>query len=695
MRDYNQANLRNICLAGHGGSGKTSLAEALLYTTGQISRLGTIETGNTTSDYRQEEIDHKISMGVTPLYCEWDQCTINILDTPGFTDFTGDVKCAMRVADGVIVMLRALEGIEVETDRAWKYADEYGLPRMIVINLLDKEHTDFFDTLSRVQQRYGTQAVPITLPIGENESFSGVIDLINMKALNYQVEGDGKPTLGDIPENQIDIAMEYREKLMEIVAESNDELLEQYFEAGELTQAQLLDALRKGICTGSIYPTLCTSASHNIGTSAVLNAITTLMPSPTDRPTFRALQDGTDEELLLEADSSGPLSALIFKTVSEQHIGELSYFRVYSGAIRHGDDVYNTSKDTTERFGQMYITLGRERTEMGTVRAGEIAAVVKLKDTHTGDTICSRANKITLPRITFSDPVAEVAVSPKSKEDEEKISMGLSRLHEEDPSFINRYDPELKQMILAGAGEMHLEMVVERLERRFGVSVDMVKPRLPYRETIRGTSEKQGRFKRQSGGRGQFGDAWIKIEPSLRGHGYEFVDEIVGGAVPHRFIPAVDKGIQEAMDEGVVAGYPVVDIKATLYDGSFHSVDSSEMAFKIAASLGFKSAVKDARPVLLEPVYEVEVLVPEDYMGDVMGDLSARRGRILGMDQKGGLQLVRAEVPLAELYRYSTALRSMTHGRGSHSRRFLRYDDMPQDVQKKTIEESEESKEQA
>jgi len=694
VKDYSLEKIRNICLAGHGGSGKTSLTEGLLFTSGTINRLGSVDSGNTTSDYRDEEIEHGISMGVTPLYCDWDDHRIHLLDSPGFTDFTGEVKCAMRVADGVVVTVRALEGIEVETDRAWEYADEFDLPRMLVVNLLDKEHADFYDTLERIQERFGNQAVPVNIPIGGNESFKGVVDLVTMKALIYESEGNGNPDAQDIPDDVADQAAEYREKLIEVAAESDDELLERYFEEGELTDQQLEDGLRKGICSGAIFPILCTSASQNIGTSALLNTITQFMPSPADRPATVAKKSGSEDEIPLAADSTGPFAALVFKTVSEPHIGELSYFRVFSGEVKGGGDVYNSTKETTERFGQIFETLGRERTEMGTVRAGEIGAVVKLKDTHTGDTLCDRQMQFGLPKISFADPVAEVAISPKSKEDEEKISMGLSRLHEEDPSFVNRYDPELKQLILAGAGEMHLETVVERLQRRFGVEVDMIKPRVPYRETIRGTSEKQGRFKRQSGGRGQFGDTWIKIEPAPRGAGYEFVNAIVGGVVPGRFIPAVDKGIQEAMEEGVVAGYQVVDFKATLYDGSFHAVDSSEMAFKIAASMGFKSAVLEAKPVLLEPIYEAEVVVPEEYMGDVMGDLSSRRGRILGMDQKGALQVVKAELPLAELYKYSTSLRSMTQGRGSHSRKFLRYDEMPHEIQTKVVEEAEALKEQ-
>ena len=694
MKEYHLDHIRNVCLSGHGGSGKTSLTEGALFTAGTINRLGTVDAGTTISDYRDEEIEHQISMGVTPLYCEWQDHKLHILDTPGYTDFTGEVKCAIRVSDSIVIMIRPIEGIEVETDRAWEYADGFALPRMLVVNLLDKEHTDFFNTLGRIQERFGNQALPLQLPIGASESFVGVVDLITMKALMYEAGGNGKGQVQEIPTDLADLAGEYREKLVEVVAETDDDLLEEYFEEGALTDEQLIEGLKKGIHANQVYPVVCSAATLNIGTSAVLDMIVQFMPSPADRPTEVGAKPGSEEEITLKADPGEPFSALVFKTVSEPHIGELSYFRVYSGQVQAGSDVYNTTKNTSERFSQVYETLGRERHELGILHAGEIGAVVKLKDTHTGDTLCDRQRPVIIPGITFASPVAYVAIEPNSKEDEEKISMGLSRLHEEDPSFINRYDSELKQLILAGAGEMHLEMIVERLKRRFGVEVTMTKPRVPYRETIRGTAEKQGRYKRQSGGRGQFGDTWIRIEPLPRGAGYEFVDAIVGGVVPNRFIPAADKGIHEAMAEGVIAGSPVVDVKATLYDGSYHTVDSSELAFKVAASMGFKNAVIDSKPVLLEPIYELEVTVPEEYMGDIMGDLSSRRGRILGMDQKGTLQIVRAEVPLAELYKYSTALRSMTQGRGNHTRTFIRYDEMPKEAEEKVVEEAKALKEQ-
>jgi elongation factor G len=693
VEDYRIENIRNICLAGHGGSGKTSLAEAILFTSGEIDRLGEVGAGNTTSDYRKEEIDHKISMNLTPLHCEWIDHTIHFIDTPGYSDFTSEVRCAARVSDSIAIILRAIEGIEIETEHAWEYAEEYGLPRMLVVNLLDKEHADFFDVLNRLQERFGQHAVPFQIPIGTSESFSGVVDLVSMKAIIYDRGGDGKGQIQDIPNDLADQAEEYREKLIEAAAESDDDLLELYFEEGALTDEQLIRGLMIGVKNGTVFPVLSTSASLNIGTSGILDTMVQFMPSPADRPATVCKRPDSDEEITLDHAPSAPLSALVFKIVSEAHIGELTYFRVYSGEIKAGADVFNASKHNNERFGQIYKTLGHDRREYDTIRAGEIGAAVKLKDTHTGDTLCVRQDPVVLSWVTFAEQVANVAVIPKSKEDEEKISMGLSRLHEEDPSFIFNYDGDIKQLILAGAGEMHLDLIVERLKDRFGVDVEMIQPRIPYREAIKGRAEAQGRFKRQSGGRGQFGDTWLKIEPKPRGEGYEFVNGIVGGVVPGRFIPAVDKGIQEALHEGVVAGYPIVDIQATLYDGSYHTVDSSEMAFKVAASMGFKKAFMNAKPILLEPIYEVEVVVPDEYMGDVMGDLSSRRGRILGMDPKGSNQVVRAEVPLAELHKYSTTLRSFTQGRGSHTRKFVRYDEMPKEEEKKVIAEAKEIQE--
>ena len=685
MKEYRIENIRNICLAGHGGSGKTSLTEAMLFNAGATTRLGSVDDGNTVSDYREEEIEHRISMNLTPLHFEWNEQNLHVIDTPGYSDFTSEVHCAMRVSDNVAIVVKAIEGIEVETERAWEYTEQYGLPRMVVVNLLDKEHADFYDALGRIQERFGTQAVPLQIPIGEGEGFAGVVDLVAMEAVTSE---NGKDSRGEIPGDLADLAEEYREKLMEAVAESDDGLLEVYFEEGALTDEQLLEGLRKGVREGAIYPVMATSATLNIGVSGVMDAVGTYLACPADRPPVTVTPSGGDEEIALDSDPSGPLAALVFKTVSEAHIGELTYFRVYSGEIKHGGDVYNSSKNTAERFGQIYQTNGHERHELNVIRAGEIGATVKLKDTHTGDSLSTRQKTFDLEWVTFSEPVANVAVLPKSKEDEEKISTGLSRLHEEDPSFTFQFNSEIKQLILAGAGEMHLDLIVERLSRRFGVEVEMVQPRIPYREAIKGRSEAQGRFKRQSGGRGQFGDVWLRVEPRQRGDGYEFDNGIVGGAVPTRFIPAVDKGIQEAMVEGVMAKYPVVDLKATLYDGSFHTVDSSEMAFKVAASMGFKKAFMEARPVLLEPIYEVDVVVPEDYMGDVMGDLSSRRGRILGMSPRGSNQVVRAEVPLAELYRYSTVLRSITHGRGSHARKFVRYEEIPKEIENKVIEEA-------
>lgn len=688
MRDYRIERIRNICLAGHSGSGKTSIAEAMLYNAGAISRLGSILAGNTVSDYRDEEISHKISLGLTPLHCDWLDHKIHFIDTPGYTDFTSEVQCAMRVVDGVVVVIKAVEGIEVETERAWEYANAYNLPRLIVVNLLDKEHANFDSCVDSIQERLGQKAIALQIPVGTSDSFSGVIDLVSRKALMYDRGGAGKPSLSDIPENLAEQAEACRERLVEAAAESDDELLEVFFEEGTLTDDQLERGLRAGIRDGQLFPILCASATLNVGISGLLDSITRYLPSPIHRPPVIVTKANSKTGIEISVDPAGPPAALVFKTISESHVGEMTYFRLFSGQIKAGDDVFNASRDGAERFSQIYQTLGHNRTELGVIYAGEIGAVVKLKETRTGDTLCSRQNPVLLPWISAPPSVANAAIIPKSKEDEEKISTGLSRLHQEDPFFTVVYDPEIKQLILSGAGETHLEMTVERLKRRFGVEVNIIQPRIPYRETIRGRAESQGRYKRQTGGRGQFGDTWIRIEPQPRGAGYEFVDAVVGGAVPSRFIPAVDKGIQETLGDGVIAGYPVVDVKATLYDGSFHTVDSSEMAFKIAGSMGFKKAFADARPVILEPIYEVEVVIPDEFMGDVLGDLSSRRGRILGMDPRGNNQVVRAEAPLAELYKYSTALRSITQGRGTYARKFVRYEEMPKEAEQKVIADS-------
>jgi len=692
VKEYATGDIRNLCLVGHGGCGKTSLAEAMLFTAGAISRLGSVDEGNTVSDYNPDEIERKISIALSYVHADWNGKKINVLDSPGYADFVGEVVSGLRVADFAVVVISAQAGIEVGTESVWKLADEEKLGRLIFINRLDKEHADFDKVLGQLQERFGNAVTPIQFAVNPGEDFDSVVDLISMKLVKYQRDKSGKFTAQDIPGDLQARAADLREKLVEKVAEADDELMERYFENGDLSEEELKRGLRKGIAEGTIYPVLAGAATANIGTRHLLDFVAEYCPSPLDAPAEVGKKPDSDEEVEVKPDPEAPTAALVFKTVSEMHLGELSFFRVYSGAVRSGTELLNASRGITEKIGQIYEMNGKNRHEVGIVRAGDIGAVVKLRDTHTGDTLCDKKSPVVLRGIAFPEPVIRVAVEPKSKGDEEKISAGLSALHEEDPTFTVQYDAELRQTIISGQGELHLEVVIKRLKDKFGVDVSLTEPKIPYRETLRKKAEAQGKYKKQTGGRGQYGDVWLRLEPLPRGQGFEFVDAIVGGVVPSKYIPAVEKGVREAMAEGVIAGFPVQDVKVTLYDGSFHPVDSSDLAFKIAASMGFKKAFKEADPVILEPIYDVEVIVPEEYLGDVMGDLSARRGKILGIDSEGPFQVIKAKVPLAELYKYSTTLRSLTQGRGMHRRRFSHYEEVPKEIAEKLIAQAEEEK---
>ena len=685
--------IRNVTLVSHGGVGKTTLAEALAFTAGVTNRLGRVEDGSTLSDYHPDEIERKISITTSLLAFNWHGHKINLLDTPGYSDFLGEVKGALRVADLAAVLVHAVNGIEVGTEQVWQFAEEYGLPKVILLNRLDNEHAAFDKILENLRKNYGNGVVPVHLPVNPGENFNSFIDLISMKLVTYQKDGSGKEERADIPAEWQDRAQEAREKLIEAAAESNDEILEKYFEAGELTPEEFQQGLREGILQGTVLPVLCVGGYDNIGSKEFLDFVVKFGPSPVDRGSVEGKDPASGEKKVRKPDPAEPLAALVFKTESEPHVGEFSFFRIYSGTMKTGDEVFNPNRNATEKIGQIFAINGHHRKDVGIMAAGDIGAVVKLKNTHTGDTLCDKKDPILLEDIRFPEPVIRVAIVPKSKGDEEKISSGLAALHEEDPTFVVEYDPELKQTIIQGQGEMHLDIVVKRLKDKFGVDVDLAEPKIPYRETIKGKAQVQGKYKRQSGGRGQYGDVWIKLEPKGRGEGYEFVDAIVGGVVPSKYIPAVDKGIQETMAEGVLAGYPVVDVKVTLYDGSYHSVDSSDLAFKIAASMAFKKAFVEAKPVLLEPIYDVEVRVPEEFLGDVMGDLSSRRGKIMGIEAEGNFQVIRAKVPLAELYKYSTTLRSLTQGRGIHRRKFSHYEEVPPDIAEKIIEKAKAEKE--
>ena len=684
MNTFPAENIRNIAIAGHGSTGKTTLTEALIYSMGNTTRMGNIDDGNTQSDYHQTEIDRKISIFATLLCGKWKDNKINAIDTPGFSDFYGEVKSAFRVVDSMLLVVDALSGVEVGAEMVWEFADEFQLPRIIFVNKLNKENANFDTVMTSLDEAFESKPFPVQFPVNAGEGFNSVIDILMMKQITFTA-GSGKMQTTEIPDEHKDRAEEMREKLIELAAESDDKLLELFFDKGELTDDEFQRGFKTGVTSGHIIPVVCGAADQNLGTHRLLDIIINFAPSPLDRPHATGTKPDSTEELTRETDPNAPTSALVFKTLSEAHLGELSFFRVYSGKVKSGSDLRNPSRNQNEKIGQIFVMSSKERKSVDHISAGDIGAVVKLKNTHSSDTLCDPKDPILLPEINFPPPVIRTALVPEAKGDEEKIGVGLNAIQAEDPAFSVSMDAELGQIIVSGQGELHLTTIIERLKEKYGVGVNQTEPNIPYRETINGKADAEGKYKKQTGGRGQFGIVQIKMEPIERGSAdpLEFENAIVGGAIPGKFIPAVEKGIREAMKTGVVAGYPVVDVKVILYDGKFHDVDSSEMAFKIAGSLGFKKAFKGSKPTILEPIYDIEVKVPKDYMGDVMGDLSSRRGKIQGMDSEGRFQIIHAKAPLAELYKYANDLRSMTQGRGMHRRKFSHYEETPHEVQAK------------
>jgi elongation factor G len=689
LKQVNGENIRNIGIGGHSGAGKTSLVEAILFSAKETTRIGKVEQGNTISDYNEDEIERQISLSTSLMHCEWQNQKINIIDTPGFSDFFGDVVSGMRAVDTCMIVVSAASGVEVGTERVRELADQQDQPRFYVINKLDRENINFDQIYQELRERFGKRLTLAQFPEETGPNFYKVVDILKMKLLSFAHDSSGKVEVGEIPSDLRGKADELRNELVEAVAESDDALLEKYFDAGGLTDDELKDGFKTAVLNHTVVPVLCTSADRNVGISSLLDFISGYLPAPTDMHPTKLSDDK-------EATSSDkePLVALSFKTVSEAHVGELSYVRVFSGVLEPGEEVSNTTQGHSERLGQMFILNGKNKKGIERLHAGDIGALVKLKSTHTGDTLSAKGKSLKLPEIKFPEPLISIAIEPRSKGDEEKISTGLHTLHEEDPTFITYFDPELRQTILSGQGELHLDIVIKRLKQRFGVEVNIQDPKIPYRETIKKKAEAQGKYKKQSGGRGQYGDAHLRLEPLPRGEGFEFVNAITGGVIPGKFIPAVEKGALETTKEGVLAGYPVVDLRVTCFYGSYHNVDSSEMAFKVASSMGFKKAFMDASPVLLEPIYEIEVKVPEDYMGDVMGDISSRRGKIMGMDSDGRFQVIKAKVPLAELHKYSTTLRSMTQGQGLFHQTFSHYEEIPGDISHKVIEDVKREKEE-
>ena len=678
---------RNIGIMAHIDAGKTTTTERVLFYTGVSHKIGEVHDGAAVMDWMEQEQERGITITSAATTTFWkgmeqqyDEHRINIIDTPGHVDFTIEVERSLRVLDGAITVLCSVGGVEPQTETVWRQGNKYNVPRMIFVNKMDRAGADFLRVVAQVKERLGANPVPVQLPIGAEENFAGIVDLIRMKAIYWDEANMGTTfEVREIPDDLAADAREYREKMIEAAAEANDELMEKFFDSGELTDDEIRAGLRERTLSGDIVVTMCGSAFKNKGVQAMLDAVIDYMPSPIDVPAIKGiLEDESEGER--HADDNEPFSALAFKIATDPFVGNLTFFRVYSGVLNSGDTIFNPVKSKKERIGRILQMHSNDRKEIKEVRAGDIAAAVGLKDVTTGDTLTDLKSVITLERMEFPEPVISVAVEPKTKADQEKMGIALQKLAKEDPSFRVSTDEESGQTIISGMGELHLDIIVDRMKREFKVEANVGKPQVAYRETIRRAVEQEGKFVRQSGGRGQYGHVYLRIEPQEPGAGYEFVNAIVGGVVPREYIPAVDKGVQEQMENGVIAGYPLVDARVTLYDGSYHDVDSSEMAFKIAGSMGFRDGALKADPVLLEPIMKVEVVTPEDYMGDVMGDLNRRRGLPQGMEESPSGKVIRAEVPLAEMFGYATDLRSMSQGRATYSMEFEKYNEVPQNV---------------
>jgi elongation factor G len=690
MANFDVSMIRNVAVIAHGGAGKTSLVEAVLFDSGMTDRLGNVQDGNTVTDYEPEEIDRKITITSSLAYCNWDKHRINLIDTPGFINFIEDTRGCLKAVDGAVIIVSALSGVKAETEKIWKYACEYEIPRIMFVNKMDKESADFERALSDLEKSFDTEAIPLQIPIGAGDTFSGVIDLIKMKA--HIIKG-GKTEVTDVPSDMLDEALRFRKKLIEKIAESDDALLEKYLEGGELTDEEIINGIKESSLTRKFIPVTCGSALKNIGINSLVDSIILCLPSPAEMATISPIRGRNPKdksEVIRKPAENEPLSAYVFKTIADPYAGKLSLFRVYSGTLKADSTIYNSTADTKERLGQIFYLQGKKQVPVQTLSAGEIGVVAKLKGTNTGDTICDETKPVVFSKIKFADPIISYAMAPKNKGDEEKVSISLHRVLEEDPTLRFTREEETKEMIISGMGQVHIEVTLERLKRRFGVEIDMKTPKIPYRETIKAATKVQGKYKKQSGGKGQYGDCHITVEPMPRGAGFEFVDKIVGGSIPRQYIPAVEKGIIDAMHEGVVAGYPVVDLRVTLTDGSYHTVDSSEMAFKIAGSMAIKKAIQEAKPILLEPIMRAEITTPDETLGAVIGDLNSKRGKVQGMEpQAGGNQKISATVPMSEMLTYANQLHSLTSGRGLYSMEFSNYEEMPSHNAQKIVAEHE------
>jgi elongation factor G len=693
MKTYEAADIRNVLLVGHGGAGKTTLTEALLFAAGATTRMGKVEDGNTVTDFEPEEVRRSISVSVALAPVEWRDVKINLLDAPGYADFIGDVKAAIRAADACLFVVSAVEGVEVQHEVVWELAVEAGLPRAFFVNKLDRERASFQRTLDGLVQAFGTQVAPLQFPLGEEHDFEGIADLLSRKAYRYPSGPKGEE--GEWPDDIAGKADPFREKLTEAVAEADDSLLEKYLEEGELSEEEVVRGVKAGITQAKFAPVLCGSASHGIGVDRAAEFIAEAFPSPADRPPVTVMtKDGQEQERA--CDPAGPLTAFVFKTISDPYVGRITLFRVFSGRMRPDSSVHNATQGTDERVTQLFTMRGKEHDSVSEVPAGDIGAVAKLSHAVTGDTLTTKDSPVTLSPFEPPEPLYALAVEPKTQGDEDKLSTALARIQEEDPTFRVERQADTHQTVMYGMGETHVDVMVERMKRKFGVEVTTHRAKVPYKETIRAKAQAIGRYVKQTGGHGQFGVAHIDVEPLERGAGFEFVDKIVGGVIPNQLIPSVEKGVVKAMQEGVLTGYPMVDVRVTLFDGKHHPVDSSDMSFQIAGSMGLKEATQKAGVILLEPIMDVEIVVPESMTGDIMGDLNAKRGKVLGMEPTGtGKTRVRAQVPQAEMTRYAIDLRSITGGRGVFSMRFSHYEEVPSHLADKVVAEAKREKEEA
>jgi elongation factor G len=683
MKVYEAASIRNVAFVGHGGCGKTQLISALLFAAGAVNRLGRVDDGTTITDFDDEEIARKHTLSSSLAYAEWQKLKINVIDTPGFANFLSDARAALRVVEGAVLVVDSVHGVEVQTEKLWNEAAALNLPRLVVVNRLDRDRGSVERTLDSLQSHCSRMIVPIQIPIGEEKGFTGVVDLVRMVALTFARDDSGTVTEGDIPASLTERAKKSREELIEMVAEADESLIETFFEAGTLTQEQLVSGLRNATQAGKLFPMLCASGMHAIGMQPILDAIAMLVPSPAERD-VPAL-DAAGGEIAVKASDTAPYAAFVWKTIADPFAGRITMLRVASGTLKSDTTVHNANRDSAERLGHLLVLQGKTQTHVAELRAGDLGAVAKLKETTTNETLAEKSTNVRYAGLKFPEAVLSYAIEPKTRGDEDKISTSMHRLQEEDPTINYTRDPQTKELLLAGQGQLHIEVTVAKLKRRFGVEVLLKPPRIPYRETITVATEAHGRHKKQTGGHGQFGDCKIRVEPLPRGSEFEFVDDIFGGAIPRQFVPAVEKGIQDARVRGFLAGFPMVDFRATVIDGSYHAVDSNELSFKMAGSLAFKDAMSRARPTILEPIMHVEVSAPSDFAGDLMGDLNGRRGRIAGMDTRGAMTVIKAQVPMAEMLTYEQHLTSATGGRGSYHMEYSHYEEVPHQAQAKII----------